>query len=70
MWTGSLKGDITEVKKDFYEAIANTRKDFQEELGLMLQVDTQTTKALIEAIRREFQAQLKEIKSVIHVTIH
>jgi hypothetical protein len=63
-WTGSLKVNITEAKKDFYEAKANTRND------LMLQVETQTTKALIEASLREFQAQLEEAKSVIHVTIY
>jgi hypothetical protein len=58
-WTGSLKDDITDTKKDFHETIANTRNYLHEELGLVLQVETQTTKALTEATQCKFQTQLK-----------
>jgi hypothetical protein len=48
MWPGSLKIDITNTKKDFHEAIANMRNDLHEELGLMIHVKVQTTKALTD----------------------
>jgi hypothetical protein len=38
-WTRSLEGDTTETKKDFHEAIANTRKDLHKELDLSFQVE-------------------------------
>jgi hypothetical protein len=46
------------------------RNALKDELGLMLQVETQKTKALFETTGREFQAQLKEAKSVIHKKIY
>jgi hypothetical protein len=39
-----------------------TRKELQEELDYMIQVETQTTRAVVEATRREFQTQLKKLK--------
>jgi gas vesicle protein len=41
MWTGSLKSDITDTKKDFHEAIANTRNDLHDKLSLMIQGEAQ-----------------------------
>jgi cell pole-organizing protein PopZ len=43
-WTGYLKDNITDTN-DCYEAIADTRKDIHEELGLMFRVEAQTSKA-------------------------
>jgi hypothetical protein len=51
MWTKSLQ-----------ENLADTRKDLHEELNLMLQVEGQTTKALIQATWHDFQTQLKEVE--------
>jgi hypothetical protein len=39
------------------------RKDLQEELGLLFQVEEQTTKAVTEATRCEFQTHLKEVEA-------
>jgi hypothetical protein len=49
--------------KSLQENLADTRKDLHEELGLMLQVETQTTKFLTEATRSEFQTLLKEVEA-------
>jgi hypothetical protein len=66
----NTQGDLETVKtsldtrtKLLVESISDTRKGLHEELGLMFQVEAQTTKALIEANRREFQAQLEEIEA-------
>jgi hypothetical protein len=40
--------------KYFHEAITNTKNNLLEELGLMFQVEAQTTKALIEVTRHKF----------------
>lgn len=48
---------------DCYQALANTRKDLHEEIGLMFQFEAKTTKALIQTIRSEFHTQLKEVKA-------
>jgi hypothetical protein len=47
-WTGNLEDHIPDAKKDCHKAIVNTRKDLHEELGLMFQLEVQTTKALVE----------------------
>jgi hypothetical protein len=61
-WTRSLNDNITDAK-NFHEAIANMRNDHHEELGLMLQVQAQATKALIKATGCKFQTQLKEVNA-------
>jgi hypothetical protein len=67
MWTGILKDNITDRKKNFHKDVKNTRNDLYEELDLMFQVEVRAIKAelmidqkIMEAIRREFQTQLKE----------
>jgi hypothetical protein len=47
-WTGSLKDDITNTKKDFHEAIASMRNDLHEELSLMIHIEAQTMEALTD----------------------
>jgi ribosomal protein L23 len=66
MWTGILKGDISDRKKNFHKDIKNTRNDLHEELDLMFQVEVEAIKTEIrinqkrmKATRREFQTQLK-----------
>jgi hypothetical protein len=61
---GSLKDDITNTEKDCHQVIANTRKDLNEELGLMFHVEAQTTKALIKPTPCEFQTQLKGVEAL------
>jgi hypothetical protein len=46
MWTWSLNNEIMDKKKDFHKAIANTRNDLHEELGLMIHGKAQMTKTL------------------------
>jgi uncharacterized phage infection (PIP) family protein YhgE len=62
--------DLQEVKtsldtrtKFLVESLVDTRKGLHEELGLLFQVEAQTTKDLIEANRREFHSQLEEDES-------
>jgi hypothetical protein len=40
MWTGSIEDDTMDTKKDFHDATANMRRGLHKELGLMLQVET------------------------------
>jgi hypothetical protein len=47
MWNRNFKDYIVDTK-GFYKAIANTRIDLHKEFSLVLQVETQTTKAIIE----------------------
>jgi hypothetical protein len=61
--TRRLKGEVTDTK-DCHEVLANTRKDLHEELGLMLQVEAQKTKALTEPTRHEFQTQLTKVEAL------
>jgi hypothetical protein len=64
-WTGSLKDDITDAKKDFHEAIANTRNNLQDELGLMIQGKTQMTKILTDTTQRRLTAKVAEVEARI-----
>jgi hypothetical protein len=41
-WTGSLKGDITNRKKNFHKATANIRNGLHEELDIKFQVEART----------------------------
>jgi hypothetical protein len=49
--------------KSIQENLSDMRKDLHKELGLMLQVEAQTAKALIQATWHEFQMQLKEVEA-------
>jgi hypothetical protein len=58
-WTRSLKGNIMDTNKDFHEDIVNARNNLHEELGLMFQVDTQTTKAEIRIDQERMEANIE-----------
>jgi ABC-type transporter Mla subunit MlaD len=49
--------------RSLLETTADMRKDLHEELGLMIHVETQPTKPLVETTRREFERQLKEVEA-------
>jgi hypothetical protein len=50
----AVKKSLDSRTKNHQKSLADARKDLQEKLGLMLQVEAQTTKGLIETTRREF----------------
>jgi hypothetical protein len=43
--------------------VADTRKGLHEELGLMIQVKTWTTKALVETTQRGLEAKIAEVEA-------
>jgi hypothetical protein len=50
-WTGGLKDDITDTKKDLHGTIANTRKDLHKVLDHRTQgthVEIEGTKTLVD----------------------
>jgi hypothetical protein len=59
----TVKTSLDTWTKFLVESIADTRKGLHVELGLMFQVEAQTTKALIEANQRELQSQLEEVEA-------
>jgi hypothetical protein len=59
----TVKTSLDTRTKFLVESISDIRKGVHEELSLMFQVEAQTTKALIDANRREFQSQLEEIEA-------
>jgi hypothetical protein len=70
----AVKTTLETRMKNLQETLVDTRNDIHEELGLMLQVEAQRMKAEIrinqeraeakaEAIRREFQTQVKEVEA-------
>jgi hypothetical protein len=62
-WTRSLKGDIMDTNKDFFhEATVNTRNNLHEELGLMFQVEVQTTKAEIRVNQERMESSTHSLK--------
>jgi hypothetical protein len=61
-WTRSLKGDITDTKKDFHEATANTWNNLHEELNLMLHVKAQTVEAEIRISQERMEAKTEATK--------
>jgi hypothetical protein len=74
MWTGSLKEDITNTKKDFHKAAENTRTNLYVELHATFRAEAMIIKAQIKmnqermeakikATQCEFQTQLKEVKA-------
>jgi hypothetical protein len=63
MWAGSLKSDITDTKKDFYNAMANTRNDLHDKLNLMIQGEAQMMKTLIDTTQQGREAKTAEVKA-------
>jgi hypothetical protein len=61
----TVKASLDTRTKFLVKSISDTGKGLHEELGLKLQVEAQTTKALTEANRREFQSQLEEIEAMV-----
>jgi hypothetical protein len=57
MWSRYLKSNISHTK-DFHEAIANTRNNLHEELGLMFHLNAWKTKAEIR-IKKEWTPRLR-----------
>jgi hypothetical protein len=48
-------------KKNFHETIANTRKDLNGGLDLMIQGEAQMMKTLIDNTRQGFEAKITEV---------
>jgi hypothetical protein len=62
------KVDLQEVKisldmrmKSLQKTLADTRKDFHEELGLMIQVEPQTTKSEIRIKQERWKPKLRPL---------
>jgi hypothetical protein len=61
----AVKASLDMRTKSLQEILVDTKKYLHEELGLTFQVETQTTKSLIEATHHEFQTQLKEVEAPV-----
>jgi tRNA U34 5-carboxymethylaminomethyl modifying GTPase MnmE/TrmE len=59
----AVKVSLDTQMRSLLETIADMRKDLHEELDFMTYVETQTTKALVEATLCEFHTQLKEAEA-------
>jgi hypothetical protein len=59
--------DLETVKttrtKSLLETTADTRKDLHEKLGLMIQIETQTTRTLVKDTRGELRMQLEQVEA-------
>jgi hypothetical protein len=63
IWTGRLESDITDTKKDIHKVKVNTRNDFHDELGLMIQGEAHMTKTQIDTTRRGPEAKIVEFEA-------
>jgi predicted phage tail protein len=59
----TVKMSLDMRTKFLVESLVDMRKGLHEQLGLMFQVEAQTTKALIEANRPKFHSQLEEVEA-------